>query len=211
MLAASGCYNSRPSHVDSCMVRKQKASQSRLSNVVGIDDGPFDRGKNVLVVGTVFARERLDGVLSTSVRRDGRNATDKLVEMLGNARAYPQISAIFLQGIALAGFNVIDIARLAERLQRKVLVVARRKPNLARIRQALLGKVPGGAPKWRLVERAGPMEPCRGVWIQRAGLSMPEAERLLSLHQRHGMLPEPLRIAHLIAGGVVRGESTGRA
>ena len=179
--------------------------------MVGIDDGPFAKQRNVLVVGTLFARERLDGVLSTSVRRDGRNSTDKLIEMLENCRAYPQLSAIFLQGIALGGFNVIDIERLSRELERKVLVVARRKPNLTRIRRALLENVPGGLRKWRLVESAGPMEPCRGVWVQRAGLGLDEARALVSQHQRHGALPEPLRIAHLVAGGIVRGESSGRA
>lgn len=179
--------------------------------MVGIDDGPFEGRRLVLVVGTLFARERLDGVLSTSVRRDGNNSTDKLIEMLGGARAYPQLSAIFLQGIALGGFNVIDIQRLSRELERKVLVVARKKPNLTSIRRALLENVPGGRKKWLLIERAGPMEPCARVWVQRAGLGLDEARALVTLHQRHGTLPEPLRVAHLVAGGIARGESSGRA
>jgi endonuclease V-like protein UPF0215 family len=189
----------------------KQTPSGRFSNVVGIDDGPFERARDVLVVGAVFARQRLDGVLSTSVRRDGRNSTDKLIEVLGSARAYPGLSAILLQGIALAGFNVIEIERLSQTLERKVLVVARRKPNLRAIRRALLEKVPGGRAKWRLVERAGPMQPCAGVWVQRAGLDLAEAHALLTQHQSHGNLPEPLRVAHLVAGGLVRGQSTGRA
>jgi hypothetical protein len=59
-----------------------------LSNVVGFDDSPFDlehRG-DVRVVGAVCARTCLDGVLSTTVRRDGSNATDRLIELVQASR-----------------------------------------------------------------------------------------------------------------------------
>ena len=55
------------------------------------------------------------------------------------------------------------------------------------------------------------MEPVRGVYVQRAGLSLGEARDLLAATTLHGNLPEPLRLAHLIAGGIVTGKSRGRA
>ena len=70
---------------------------------------------------------------------------------------------------------------------------------------------PGAARKWRLIERAGPMEPLRGVFVQRVGLSASEAGELIAGTTLHGNLPEPLRLAHLIAGGVTTGASRGRA
>ena len=92
-----------------------------------------------------------------------------------------------------------------------VLVVARRPPNLKAIRTALLGHVPGGARKWRLIEAAGPMESVAGVHVQRLGISLPDTKGLLARLQLHGHLPEPLRVAHLVAGGVTTGESRHRA
>jgi uncharacterized protein len=92
-----------------------------------------------------------------------------------------------------------------------VLVVARRAPALPAIRAALLERVPGGARKWALIERAGPMEPCEGLWVQRAGLSSADAAGLLRTTAVHGKLPEALRLAHLIAGGIGDGVSRGRA
>jgi endonuclease V-like protein UPF0215 family len=186
---------------------------TRFSHVAGFDDAPFERGRrgDVLVVGAVYSGTRLEGVLSGQVRRDGANATRTLIELVGRSRFYPQLQAILLQGIAFAGFNVVDIHGLHEALDRPVLVVARRLPNLPKIRAALLGHVPGGARKWRLIERAGPMEPTAGVYVQRAGLSPAEAETLVRDFARHGRLPEPLRTAHLIAGGIGRGESRHRA
>jgi uncharacterized protein len=184
----------------------------RWSHVVGFDDAPFssDHRGDVLVVGAVYAADRLDGVLSCQVRRDGANATARLIACIQRSRFKPQLHAVLLQGIAFAGFNVVDIHALSTALSRPVIVVARRRPGLAAIRHALLERVPGGERKWRLIERAGPMEAIEGLFIQRAGTTQEAAANLLGLHARHGMLPEPLRTAHLIAGGVTNGQSTGR-
>ncbi len=174
------------------------------SHAVGFDDAPFPRGHRgeVLVVGAVYAAARLDGVLSTHVRRDGANATDRLIETLAGSRFFPQLQLIWLQGIALAGFNVVDIHRLHQATGLPVLVAARHPPDLEAIREALLHKVPGGTRKWRLIEAAGPMEPASGIWIQRAGLDAAQAATTVAAWQLHGKLPEPLRTAHLIAGGL---------
>jgi hypothetical protein len=187
-------------------------AKPRLSHVVGFDDAPFERAHrgDVLVVGAVFAGSRLDGVLSCAVRRDGANATRAIAECVRSSRFYPQLHAVLLQGIAFAGFNVVDVHALCEQLGISVLVVSRRRPNLTAIRRALLERVPGGARKWKLIQSAGPMEALEGVYVQRAGLSVEQARSLLRLHRLNGVLPEALRVAHLIAGGVTLGESRAR-
>ncbi len=182
------------------------------SHVVGIDDAPFDPGSrgSVLVVGAVYAGLCLEGVLSTRVRRDGADATAALIAMLGESRFRPQLQLVLLQGIALAGFNVVDLDALHRGCGLDVLVVARRAPDLERIRAALLEKVRGGRRKWRLIERAGPMERLAGVYVQRRGIGKAMAEALLEGLAVRGAIPEPLRAAHLIAGGLARGHSRGR-
>jgi endonuclease V-like protein UPF0215 family len=164
----------------------------------------------VPVVGAVFAGLRLEGVLRGRVRRDGANATRALVQLAAGSKFAPQLQLVLLQGIALAGFNVVDVAELHERLALPVLVVARRAPRLDLVRRALLGRVPGGRRKWRLVERLGPMEPAAGVFVQRAGLSLADAERVVRRLAVSGRIPEPLRTAHLVAGALATGQSRGR-
>ena len=83
--------------------------------VIGIDDSPFDKFKKgkVLVVGTVFRGGLyLDGILSTKVIIDGNDATTKIIEMINKCKFKPQLQCIFLDGIAVGGFNVIDIKEL---------------------------------------------------------------------------------------------------
>jgi uncharacterized protein len=183
-----------------------------FSNVVGFDDSPFElehRG-DVRVIGAVCARTRLDGVLSTQVRRDGSNATDRLVELVRTSRFADHIRAVLLQGIALAGFNVVDIQRLGDELGVPVLVVVRRQPRLQLVKDALLDRTAGGAEKWQLIEKHGPLERLGALWVQRVGLTLTEARSLLAATTSHGNIPEPLRLAHIIAGGVERGASRGR-
>jgi endonuclease V-like protein UPF0215 family len=184
----------------------------RISNVIGIDDAPFTRrDRRVALIGAVFSRTRLDGVAIRHVRRDGADATQQI---LGLVRCTPfarHIRAVLLQGITVAGFNVIDVHALHEGCGLPVLVVARRQPNLQRIRSALVDHVSGGARKWSLIERAGLPERLAGVFVQRVGLPASAAERLLGDLTVHGALPEPLRVAHLIAGAVGSGTSHGRA
>lgn len=184
-----------------------------ITNVVGFDDAPFDHAHrgDVRIVGAVCSRTRLDGVLSGKVRRDGANATDALIELVSGGKFRGHIRAVLLQGIALAGFNVVDVHRLHQALRVPVVVAVRRHPRLAMVRSALLDRTPGGARKWRLVEAAGPLTAVRNMWIQHIGLTVADAGALLAATTLHGNVPEPLRLAHLIAGGVTTGQSRGRA
>ena len=185
---------------------------TRCVHVVGFDDAPFERAfhGDVRVIGAVFAGERLDGVLSGRVRRDGANSTRVLADMVRASRFFPQLHAVLLQGITFAGFNVVDLPALHALVGLPVLVVSRRQPDFAASRRALFERVRGGARKWRLIEAAGPVERIGKLHVQRAGLDLREAETLLAGLCLHGDLPEPLRVAHMIAGGVTRGESRAR-
>ena len=183
-----------------------------FSHVVGFDDSPFAQGRrgNVPVVGAVYAGLRLEGVVSGSVRQDGANAARNLARLVEGSKFARRIQLVMLQGIALGGFNVVDVHGLHRHLGIPILVVARRAPDLASVREALLTRVSGGARKWALIQRAGAMEPAGGVWVQRAGLTLEEAGLVVQRFAVHGRIPEPLRAAHLIAGGMATGQSRGR-
>ncbi|MFP4343905.1 MAG: DUF99 family protein [Anaerolineales bacterium] len=185
----------------------------RLANVVGFDDAPFsfEGSARVAVVGVVYARLRFTGVLVGEVQKDGDDAAEVLVRLVAGSKFAGNLNLIMLQGIALGGFNVVDVFALHEETGLPVLVVARRAPDMAAVREALLHNVPGGARKWALIERLGPMEPVGQVYVQRVGLTLEEAATVVELFSVEGHVPEPLRVAHLIAGALVEGESRGRA
>src|SRR6266568_1871029 len=132
-----------------------------LAHTLAFDDAPFPRGHRgpVLVVGTAYAHLRLEGVLALRVLRDGEDATAGIGAAVARSKFGPSADAILLQGLTLAGFNVVDIHALAETLDVPVLVIMRRPPRYEKVRRALLEHTPGGARKWELVQRAGPPEP----------------------------------------------------
>ena len=183
-----------------------------ISHVVGFDDAPFERTwrGDVLLVGAVFSATRLDGVLSARVRRDGVNATRVVRNLVVNSRFFDQLQLVMLQGIAFAGFNVVNIEELYTTTGLPVMAVVRKAPDFAAIRKALLQRVPGGLRKWRLIEQAGTMDVVAGLHVQRRGITLAETDHVIRRFAVHGSLPEPLRTAHLIAGGVGRGESRHR-
>lgn len=163
-----------------------------------------------MIVGAVYSGIRLEGVLTGKVRRDGVNATREISRVLTRSRFFDHLQVILLQGIALAGFNVVDIGALHQQLGCAVMVVIRRPPDQDAVRRALLDKVPGGSRKWRLVEQAGPIEPIEGLYVQRVGLDADDAAGLIRRLAINSHIPEPLRTAHMIASGVTVGESRHR-
>ena len=180
---------------------------------IGIDDSPFNRNKrsDVVIVGAVYRGGSLfDGLLTTAVRRDGWNVTDKLVAMLTRSKFLPQLHYAFLDGIAFGGFNIVDLDRFYRETGLKTVVVVRKRPNLVAVRAAL-ANLPRSERRWHLIERAGAIHHIGRLYCQIRGISIPETEALLRLTCTRSHVPEPLRAAHLIAGGLVRGESGRRA
>lgn len=187
-------------------------NEKMLSNVIGFDDAPFTSGHSgpVKVVGAVYARLRLTGILVGEVHKDGDDAAEVLARLIAGSKFAENLHLVMLQGIAVGGFNVVDVFHLHTRLGLPILVVSRRAPDVTAIRDALLTQIPAGAQKWAIIERLGPMEPLHHVHVQRVGLSLSQAEAALDQFTVEGHIPEPLRAAHLIAGALVNGESRGR-
>ncbi|MEM9075279.1 MAG: DUF99 family protein [Myxococcota bacterium] len=180
-----------------------------IANVIGFDDGPF-QGVRVPLLGAVYARERLDGVVTGEITRDGDEATQAIADLVLKSRFAEHIRCVMLQGLTFAGFDVVDLDALHRAVARPVLVVARKAPNLERM-NAALEKIEGANERRRRLESAGLMRPLAGVWIQSAGLSEAAAKATLELHTRYGAFPEPLRVAHLLGAAFATGHSHGSA
>ena len=182
-----------------------------FSNVIGFDDAPFARTQAgpIKVVGAIYASLRFDGVMIGEVEKDGHDAADRLTALLTTSKFADHVRLIMLQGITLAGFNVVDVFALSERTGVPVLVVARRQPDMNAVRRALLSNIPAGREKWAVIERLGEMEPAGDVYIQRVGLTKDQADAVVDRFSVYSSIPEPIRTAHLIAGALSNGESRG--
>lgn len=184
--------------------------------ILGLDDGPFKRkDKEVLVVGVVFrGGSFLDGVVSIKVRVDGLNATRKLVSLIKKTR-FKDLRVVMLDGLAFGGFNLVDIQELYEKTKLPVIVVTRDMPDFEEINRAL-DHLPYKKKRWSCIEKAGrpvrvETKPGRSVYMQYHGLKREDAVEIVRLSATRSLLPEPIRTAHLIAQGIILGESKGKA
>ena len=180
--------------------------------VIGIDDAPFNKfnDSKVLIVGVVMrGGSWIDGILSTKITVDGNDSTKKLVEMINKCKFKPQLQCIFLDGIAVGGFNVIDVKELNKKTKLPVIIVIRRFPDIETIKKTL--KKIKKQQKIKLIEKAGNVLQVDDIFVQLTGIDLEEAKKILKIVCTRSLIPEPLRLAHLISSGVILGESKGRA
>jgi len=176
--------------------------------VLGIDDGPFTPHKGYApVVGVVFRGGYwLDGVLSTKVKVDGFDATDKIATMMVESPHYRQVRIMMLEGVTFGGFNVVDIKELNALTELPVIVVTRNKPDFGEI-HAAVKKLPNSTERWAAVQNAGQVFEVHTrsldekVYMEISGIRESDARRILQLTSTRSSIPEPLRVAHLVASG----------
>ena len=183
--------------------------------ILGIDDAPFDknRDKDVLVVGTVFRGNRsIDGLISFKVEVDGNDATEKLLNAINKTKHRDQIRVIMLDGIAFGGFNIIDIKKLYEEIGIPIIALMRKIPEYDKIKEALK-KFPDSQERMRKIKNAGEINELKKgkIYFQCIGIEKEKAKEIILQSILRGEVPECLRVAHLIASGIVLGESRGRA
>jgi endonuclease V-like protein UPF0215 family len=194
------------------LVPKKFRSIKPEIRVLGVDDGVFvPRTKGTVdVVGVVYRGGYwLEGVMRTEITIDGLDATEKIASMIENSPYYKELGVTVLDGVTFAGFNVVDISELSRRMDLPVISVARKKPDLEEIRSALKN-LPDFEVRWRAMKNSGKIfavETRRGenpVYMHIAGILREDAEKIMKKTSTRSLVPEALRVAHIIASGLTR-------
>ena len=180
--------------------------------MLALASGPIygRKRRRTLVVGVVGRAGTVEGVLSGRVTIDGDDSSATAISMFRKSRFREQIRAIALNGIAIAGLNVVDVKRIEKATHVPVLVLTRSRPNVGEFMRALSiyqrTGVNDSERKRALVEninRERRFVKVSGFYVQ-SGLKAAELK---------GVVPvafELLRLAHMIAKGVSTGVSGGR-
>jgi endonuclease V-like protein UPF0215 family len=147
--------------------------------------------------------------MHTQVQVDGMDATEKLTRMIAQSPHYQQLRVIMLNGVTLAGFNVVDLAKLHKKTKLPVIAVTRDSPDFEDIRKALRN-LPQMDARWNAIKKAGRIhEVCTRegeapVFVHAVGISKRMTERIMMSTSTRSNIPEPLRVAHIIASGLRR-------
>ena len=195
----------------------EKRAVKEEIRIIGVDDSPFTFKSNheVLILGTIHrGGGYLEGVVSSNVMVDGEDATYKIIRMITQTKHKAQLQVIMLDGIAMGGFNVVDITELGNRTYLPVIVITRNKPNLRKVKSALMN-VENWEKKYELMKKAGKIHEFKmlsgAIYFQCYGVSPEKSKEIIKVSISRGHMPEPIRTAHIIASGIVDGESRGRA
>lgn len=182
-----------------------------------MDDGHFTFADDEAALVGVLTRgaTTVEAVAVGRVAVDGLDATERVLELVGRLPgAGPDI--VLTDGVALGGFNVLDLARLHEATDRPVVAVTRRRPDRAHMESAIrarlsepevrLGRLPEG--EATEVEVGG-----RRLFVHVEGArdDLATLQAILAPAMEEGGIPEPLRLAHLVATAVTRGISGTKA
>lgn len=176
--------------------------------IIGIDDTPFiPKTKGTTqIIGVIFrGRFLIEGVLQTTITIDGFDVTRKIIEMISESPHLGQLRVIMLDGITFGGFNIIDLDLLFQELALPIIVVCDKDPNFASIKEAIQF-TENWEKRWALIQKSGNIyhynikdDVKAPIYFQLRGLELNDAERILKLTAGISHIPEPIRVAHLIA------------
>jgi len=179
---------------------------------IGVDDGYFKPrtiGRTKIVAVLQRVDGRIEGILCSDVEIDGFDSTSQIVKMLkdNQEKFLGQAEVIFLGGVNFAGFNIADVKTLHAELALPIIIVFRKMPRMKKIFKAL-EKFPDASKRKELLKNAGRIYKADRICFQCVGLRPYEARGLIKRFSIHSNLPEPVRIAHIVASAVTLGRST---
>ena len=184
--------------------------------ILAIDDGPFNFGEvKAGIVGVVMRLPSyLEGVMTAEVEIDGLDSTEIILEMIAKSRYMDGVKLILLDGAALGGFNVVDVRRIHHETGIPVATVTRDRPDYGDIEKALRKHFDDWEARLAMLRSTELHEFETGhtpIYVACVGMGREDLAEILRASTVQGALPEALRVAHLIATAMVKGESRGRA
>jgi len=189
----------------------QRASRnSTTTSCIGIEDGPFlprrlGESTAPLVVAELKG-PHLVKARAAWISVDGLDATLVASRLLGSFQL--RDSPILLAGATFAGFNIINPRVLQRKFRTPTIVVIGSRPNNRAVKRALVRHFPDWRRRWRILSGLGPLHQVRTVrnegpiFYETFGCEDNEARRILKEWAYVSRIPEPLRVAGLVARGL---------
>ncbi|MEM2126803.1 MAG: DUF99 family protein [Candidatus Bathyarchaeia archaeon] len=177
--------------------------------IIGVDDGKFhafmrEKIQYSVLCAVLMEACKIFDIKLARIKVDGFDATEKLINMLKNISA----DAIILSGITFAGFNIIDPFLVFKKLNFPIIIISTKKPNNISMFKALKTHFYDWQKRWEIIENLGKIYstiPKHGepeIYFEVVGNNSDWAEMILKTSSILSRIPEPVRVAGLIAKGV---------
>jgi endonuclease V-like protein UPF0215 family len=186
------------------------------SSCIGIDDGPFppktdDKVRHAPLLAVWLKGPHLDQFRTDWITVDGLDATRTAQLLLRRSLQIP----VLLSGVSFGGFNLIDPWDVQKLCKAPVIVVVGSRPDNRAVKRALFKHFPDWEKRWELIRSLGPLHKVRTmasegpVYFERFGCSTGEAALILKGSAFVSRVPEPLRVASILARGLFSSEPSG--
>ena len=177
--------------------------------IIGVDDGSFvsfPRGahSHSILCCVEMNGAHIERVFISNIEVDGLDATDKLLSLIRGSEA----EAVILGGITFAGFNIVDPSRIFDETGIPVIVYSGKKPDNQSMLLALKSHFNDWERRWRIIESLGGIyklavwNGAPEIYFEVVGHSSTWAEAVLKRSAMISRIPEPVRVAGLIARGL---------
>lgn len=177
--------------------------------ILGVDDGKFrafirEKIQYAILCAVLMKAHKILNVKLSRIQVDGFDATEKLINILESIST----DVIILSGITFAGFNIIDPHQIFKKFNLPIIIIATKKPNNISMFKALKSNFCDWRKRWEIIESLGkiystitkPGDP--EIYFEVIGNNCDWAEMVLKECSTLCRIPEPVRVAGIIAKGV---------
>lgn len=191
------------------MLHEASSNIKPVSRCIGIDDGPFppktdDNVRYAPLIAVWLKGSHLQQFRADWITVDGLDATRRAQLLLRDSRHIP----VLLSGVTFGGFNLISPWKIHKLTKAPVIVVIGSRPDNRAVKRALSRHFSDWRERWNLVKSLGPLHHVRTmagegpVFFERFGCSTREARLILKSWAFVSRVPEPLRVAGILARGL---------
>jgi endonuclease V-like protein UPF0215 family len=175
--------------------------------VLAVDGGSFSKGVDKFAPVAFLLTDgiRPKSLIIKRVEVDGLDATERLIETIEELNR--EVDVVMSSSIPIAGFNLLDPKEALEKFGIPSIFVLGERPDQGAVRAALKKHFIDWGKRLKIIEGAGefhelPLGGEKPVLLECAGIKPAEAMRLVKRLTIFGRVPEPVRIARMVARAV---------
>ena len=164
-------------------------------------------GTSVLAGVVLRADMIVDGFTFAEATVESMDATQKIIQM-NKALDRDDVNVLLLNGCVISWYNVVDLDRVAQAVRLPLVCVT--YDDSAGLEKYFEENFPDDwHQRIEVYHRNGPRKPLKlhtgnTVYVRALNVSEGDTLRLLNKFTHHGAMPEPLRIARLLARNLIR-------
>lgn len=171
---------------------------------LGIAESFLPESRMSTLAGVIMRNDMVvDGFVFGGSTVSGEDATDAVLDMYGSA-GRDDIGYLLLWGTVISRYNMVDVARVAGSLG--IPVIGLSGEATGDLPGSISGLFPDRVERYRSLGERHPIGLRTGhtVYARMSGCTADQATRLLNAITVQGAVPEPLRLARLLAAAVRR-------